>query len=147
MTANIDFRLLQFDSYNSYMTSFIRNEDYRYLSSMSPIRKLVRLGYRSTAKIYDEAEFNKLRAKILEFMNPKVLSSVLYGNHFKGTDAALSALMHREEPNLLHKISVSSYIKYMSSCICECISRALPLARPLSLCRYVSVVASMYQVT
>ncbi|EDW12427.2 cilia- and flagella-associated protein 299 [Drosophila mojavensis] len=129
MAGNADFRLLQFENYESYLTSFIRTEDYRYLSSMDPVRRLVRLGYRSTARVYEEAEFNKIRAKMMEFMNPKVLSSVHYSDYFKGTDAALAALMRREEPNLLRQLStiiflqvrqrsgfdISGYIDYQKS--------------------------------
>lgn len=117
MAGNADFRLLQFENYESYLTSFIRTEDYRYLSSMDPVRRLVRLGYRSTARVYEEAEFNKIRAKMMEFMNPKVLSSVHYSDYFKGTDAALAALMRREEPNLLRQLSVSPYIYICIYCI------------------------------
>ncbi|XP_064553947.1 cilia- and flagella-associated protein 299-like [Drosophila montana] len=111
MSGNVDFNLLNFQSYEDYLNSFIKKEEYRYLSSMQPIRKLVKLGYRCTAKVYEEHEFYQLRKQLHDHISPKVLSSVLYGSYFKGTDAALQALVDREEANLLQKLSTIIFLQ------------------------------------
>ncbi|XP_030561471.1 cilia- and flagella-associated protein 299-like isoform X2 [Drosophila novamexicana] len=108
----MDLRLLNFQSYEDYLKALIKTEDYRYLSAMQPIRKLVNLGYRCSSKVYEQNEFHKLQKQLQEHINPKISSSVLYGNYFKGTDAGLKALVDREEANLLQKLS------FVYTCFC-----------------------------
>jgi len=107
MSSILDLSLMNFASYSDYLNSFVKEEDYLYLGSMSTVKRVVKLGYRSTAKIYEENEFNKMKNQVSAFLNPKTSTDQLYGRYFKGTDAALKALMEREELNLLHKLSVS----------------------------------------
>ncbi|XP_030561470.1 cilia- and flagella-associated protein 299-like isoform X1 [Drosophila novamexicana] len=107
----MDLRLLNFQSYEDYLKALIKTEDYRYLSAMQPIRKLVNLGYRCSSKVYEQNEFHKLQKQLQEHINPKISSSVLYGNYFKGTDAGLKALVDREEANLLQKLSTIIFLQ------------------------------------
>jgi len=109
MSANLDLTLLNFSSYREYLNSFIKADDYLYLGSMSTVRRFVKLGYRSSGKVCEEVEFDKIRSQLATILNPRVSSDILYGKFFKGTDAALKALMEREEPNLLLKLSVSCW--------------------------------------
>lgn len=109
MSANLDLSLLNFTSYSEYLNSFIKTEDYLYLGSKSSVRRFVKLGYRSTAKVCEESEFDKIRSQLATILNPRITYDVLYGRYFKGTDPALKALMEREEPNLMLKLSVSCW--------------------------------------
>ncbi|KAH8273820.1 hypothetical protein KR044_001145, partial [Drosophila immigrans] len=104
MATNLDFSLLNFASYDNYLNSFVRTEDYRYIDSFLSIRKLVKLGYRGSGKVYEESEFYAMKKKLAEFINPK--PTALFGRFFKGTDNALKALMERESYNIARTISV-----------------------------------------
>lgn len=106
MTSGVDLGLLQFNTYDEYIRSFTNLEDYRYFPDMKSLKHFLKIGYRSTSKIYDVDEFLKMKVKIADFLNPKISSRVLYGNYMKGNDAALLALAEREEPNLNKKLSV-----------------------------------------
>ncbi|KAM8714706.1 hypothetical protein ACLKA7_001116 [Drosophila subpalustris] len=111
MVENLDRSLLTFASYSDYLNSFIKSDDYLYLGSMGTVRRFVKLGYRCSSKVFEESEFHKIRHQLAILINPKVTSDVLYGRYFKGTDAALKALMEREEPNMLRKLSTIIFLQ------------------------------------
>ncbi|XP_034099250.1 cilia- and flagella-associated protein 299-like [Drosophila nasuta] len=110
MAANLNLRLLNYKSYDDYLNSFIKTEDYRYIGSIAIIKNLVKLGYRCSDKVYEESEFNYLRNKVHDYLNPKI-TSVLYGKYFNGTDNALKALMEREEYNLTGILSTIIFVQ------------------------------------
>ncbi|XP_064553770.1 cilia- and flagella-associated protein 299-like [Drosophila montana] len=124
-----DFGLLQFDNYSDYIKSFISIEDRRYLEYSSAINQYVKLGYRTTSKILENDEFNKIRDKTLEVLYPRIQLSLQCGQYLKGNDPGLVALAEREVPNLLQKLStiifllvrqpsgfdISGYIDYADS--------------------------------
>ncbi|KAH8418891.1 hypothetical protein KR222_009761, partial [Zaprionus bogoriensis] len=110
MEGGVDLNLLKYNTYTDYLSSFMKAEDYRYFGNMGSIRKLVKLGYRST-RMYSEDEYKAMIEKIAEMINPKVTSSILYGNYFYGDDEALEALAEREEANLLSRISTIIFLQ------------------------------------
>ncbi|KAH8377652.1 hypothetical protein KR093_006440, partial [Drosophila rubida] len=110
MAAAVDLNLLRFKKYDDYLNSFIKCEDYRYISNLSSIKKFVKLGYRCTRNVYEEPEFYEMKIRAAEFLNPK-LSTFLYGNYFKGTDEALEALREREPFNIKHIISTIIFVQ------------------------------------
>ncbi|KAH8418869.1 hypothetical protein KR222_007240 [Zaprionus bogoriensis] len=113
--ARIDLGLLKYETYAQYVKSFIRAEDYRYFSNFNSLQKLVKLGYRCSAKVYEEDEFIDTRAKIYDYFNPKITSRVLYSKYLKGNDAALQGLADREEANLLLKLSTIIFLQVRMS--------------------------------
>ncbi|KAM8714713.1 hypothetical protein ACLKA7_001123 [Drosophila subpalustris] len=138
MASRGDFNLLTFDSYSDYLKSFTKTEEYRYLGGMKVIKTFVKLGYRTNATIYDEAEFHKIRKRLLELINPKSTRSQLFSRYLVGDDPALVAFAEREERNVQKKLStiiflqirrrngfdISGYIDYADS-LQKCTTRSL----------------------
>ncbi|XP_033150368.1 cilia- and flagella-associated protein 299-like [Drosophila busckii] len=130
MAHTADYGLLQFKTYDDYLQSYVAIEDQRYLSNTRTQKNLVKLGYSSNGQLHEEHEFYRLKAKVLDLINPKVLGSQKFGKYRKhGEDPVLEALAAREEMNLIQKLStiifvlirqttgfdISGYIDYESS--------------------------------
>ncbi|EDW12423.1 cilia- and flagella-associated protein 299 [Drosophila mojavensis] len=129
MAMRGDFNVLKFNTYEEYLRSFTRMDEYRYLSSKRMINSLIKLGYRTNTTIYEEAEFYELQKNLLLLLNPKKATTTLFSSHLKSTDPALVALATREEPNMQKKLStiillqlrqrsgfdISGYIDYEDS--------------------------------
>ncbi|XP_030561516.1 cilia- and flagella-associated protein 299-like [Drosophila novamexicana] len=129
MPIRPDFGLLQFENYSDYIKSFISIKDQRYMESSKAITQFVKLGYRTTTKIYECDEFEYIRNKTLELINPRIQLGLQCGQYIKGNDPGLRALAEREVPNLLQKLStiiflvvrqpsgfdISGYIDYTDS--------------------------------
>ncbi|XP_033150616.1 cilia- and flagella-associated protein 299-like [Drosophila busckii] len=111
MATDIDYNLLKFETYEDYLLSFIKIEDYRYLGGMRAIRRFVKLGYRTNAKVYEEHEYTKLRNQLLEYLNPKFNSAIFFGSYLKVNDAALVALADREELNMMNKLATIIFLQ------------------------------------
>ncbi|XP_034473424.1 cilia- and flagella-associated protein 299-like [Drosophila innubila] len=138
MATRGDFNLLKFDSYSDYLKSFTKVDEYRYLGSMKVINSFVKLGYRTSATIYDEDDFHKIRKRLLELINPKSIRSQLFSRHLVGDDPALVAFADREERNVQKKLAsiiflqirrrngfdISGYIDYADS-LQKCTTRSL----------------------
>lgn len=107
MSGGVDLALLPFNTYDEYLLSFTTLEDFRYFPDKKSLSQFLKIGYRSTGKIYQPDEFVKMKSKIADFLNPKISSRVLYSSFMKGNDAVLRALAEREEANLNHKLAVS----------------------------------------
>lgn len=148
MTSGVDLGLLPFNNYDEYIRSFTNLDDYRYFPDMKSLKHFLKIGYRSTSKIYGVDEFLKMKVKIADFLNPKISSRVLYGSYIKGDDAALLALAEREEPNLNKKLSVIGYINFSLSGMtyiyicrqsysCRCVCVADSIYRAISITRKV----------
>ncbi|XP_032595350.1 cilia- and flagella-associated protein 299 isoform X1 [Drosophila grimshawi] len=122
-----DYALLAFDTYTDYIQSFINADDRRYLQSSTVIEQYIKLGYRTTSKIYEREEFIKTRAKAMEMINPKKQLNLQYGKYLNNNDPGLLALAKREMPNVLQKtiiflvvrrpsgFDISGYMDYASS--------------------------------
>lgn len=106
MAMRGDFNVLKFNTYEEYLRSFTRMDEYRYLNSKRMINAVIKLGYRTNATIYEEAEFYELQKDLLLLLNPKSTTTTLFSNHLKSDDPALIALARREEPNMQKKLSV-----------------------------------------
>ncbi|KAI8038120.1 hypothetical protein M5D96_009161 [Drosophila gunungcola] len=68
---SIDFSVLEFDTYNDYITSFATVKDYRYLNNQNTIKTIVQLGYRTTKIPYTSDEYVKRVDIALEAIRPK----------------------------------------------------------------------------
>lgn len=104
-----DLTVLQFQNYQDYIRSFISIEDMRYIQNQRSTHQLVKLGFRSTNRIYEEEEFYKMKMKTEEMLNPTIKSIVVCSKFLKGDDPGLLALAQREEPNMLQKLSVRNF--------------------------------------
>lgn len=108
MTQFLDYGLDEFKTYEEYVESkFNMKKDYKYLSNIRMARQVAMLGFRT--KVYSEAEFYKMKELIYETVNPKAVSLQLYGKYLNNDDEVLTALVQREEDNLLKKTAVRSY--------------------------------------
>ncbi|XP_064553797.1 cilia- and flagella-associated protein 299-like [Drosophila montana] len=110
-----DLSVLKFDTYEQYLGSFTRIEEYRYLGSKRLVRAVVKLGYRTNATIYDEEEFYVKKKKILEAINPKSIITTLFSCYLKGKDPALVALAEREARNMQKKLSTIIFLQIRQS--------------------------------
>lgn len=102
-----DFTVLNFQNYQDYLRSFISIEDMRYIQNQRATHQLVKLGYRSTNRIYEEEEFYKMKTKTEEMLNPTIKSVVVCSKYLKGDDPGLVELAKREQLNILQELSVS----------------------------------------
>ncbi|KAH8418867.1 hypothetical protein KR222_007219 [Zaprionus bogoriensis] len=109
-TIRPDHTLLNFETYSEYIKSLITISDQRYLQNQPAATVLVKLGFRTTNRIYDEPEFTKIREKTLDLMNPMIKSIVMCGTFLTGDDPALKALAEREQPNILQKLSTIIFL-------------------------------------
>ncbi|KRF78034.1 cilia- and flagella-associated protein 299 isoform X2 [Drosophila virilis] len=105
MPVRGDFNVLKFETYEEYLRSFTRIEEYRYLGNKRIINALVKLGYRTNATIYEEEEFYAVKKNLLDLINPKSIITTLFSCYLKGKDPALVALAEREERNMQKKLS------------------------------------------
>ncbi|KAH8274005.1 hypothetical protein KR044_007712 [Drosophila immigrans] len=111
MGARSDFNLLKFKSYNDYLQSFTKIDEYRYLSSIKVIRSFVKLGYSTNATVYEENEFYKIKKRLHDLVNPKAITSKLFSQYLVGDDPALVALAQREERNVQKKLSTIIFLQ------------------------------------
>ncbi|EDW57931.2 cilia- and flagella-associated protein 299 isoform X1 [Drosophila virilis] len=111
MPVRGDFNVLKFETYEEYLRSFTRIEEYRYLGNKRIINALVKLGYRTNATIYEEEEFYAVKKNLLDLINPKSIITTLFSCYLKGKDPALVALAEREERNMQKKLSTIIFIQ------------------------------------
>lgn len=112
MAIRPDFTVLQFNNYGDYIRSFMSIDDIRYIQNQRATKELVKLGYRSTNRIYDENEFYKVKSKTEDMLNPTIKSIVVCRQFLKGDDPGLVALAEREEANMLQALSVRDQWNY-----------------------------------
>ncbi|XP_037951986.1 cilia- and flagella-associated protein 299-like [Teleopsis dalmanni] len=126
MEARRDLFLLNCDTYNDYLDTFITENDIRFVRNIGQVRRFVTLGYRSTGDIYTPQQFKDRQALAREVLWPQKRSWILYSQFKLSKDPFLRALAAREKPNAQKIIStiiflqtqtkpgfqVSSYIDY-----------------------------------
>lgn len=102
-----DQRLLQYESYEDYLDSFITKEDLRNLPSVSVARRLAELGLRSNGETLSRDEFESRRKEMYEFVNPKRKLHILFSTGVFIADRFLHELATRERANRIGMLSVS----------------------------------------
>lgn len=144
MAIRPDFTVLQFNNYGDYIRSFMSIDDIRYLQNQRATKELVKLGYRSTNRIYDETEFYKVKSKTEDMLNPTIKSVVECRQFLRGNDPGLVALAEREEPNMLQTLSVRS-LELTTNKIFDSIFLTYFNCRPLSLLWHARRAASIFR--
>ncbi|EDW57932.1 cilia- and flagella-associated protein 299 [Drosophila virilis] len=110
MPLSGDFSILKFETYEDYLQSFARVEEYRYLGSKRVIGAMVKLGYCTNAPIMEKDEFLLRRQRLKQSLNPKVIDK-LFSVYRTSDDPALVALADREEPNVLMSLSTIIFLQ------------------------------------
>lgn len=112
MDAVQDQRLLDYDTYDDYLDTFVSKEDLKNLSNAAVARKIASLGYRSLAETLSQREFEYRKACALKI---EVQSRNLYklfsqGFEYDEEDIFLKMLAAREKINRLGLVTVCSIL-------------------------------------
>lgn len=110
MDAVQDQRLLEYNTYDDYLDTFVTKADLKNLSNAAVARKIASLGYRSLAETLSQKEFESRKECALKV---HIQSRNLYklfsrGFEFEDDDIFLQMLAAREKINRLGLVSVCS---------------------------------------
>lgn len=110
-----DRRLLDFETYEDYLDSFLTKEDLCYLRSLNLARTISELGYRSTSETLSKRQFEERKSAIHEILFPSRKPHILACDGAQLLDPFLQELANRERPNRVGILSVRKKIKFILS--------------------------------
>ncbi|XP_062142606.1 cilia- and flagella-associated protein 299 [Drosophila sulfurigaster albostrigata] len=107
MNKDVDFSLINFQSYDAYLDSFTTIEDACYLADAQVARRIAKLGYRSTKVPYSEKEFQQRHELAMQQLQPKIMGIEPFSNFMRSdcTDPVLLQFKLREIPIFSKKLS------------------------------------------
>ncbi|KAI4462217.1 flagella-associated protein [Holotrichia oblita] len=94
-----DKRLVQFRTYEDYLTSLVILNDHCYLQSTSVGRTIAELGYRSSGETLTREQFEKRLAAVIEYLYPTFKPYVLASENLDIQDPFLKEMALRECSN------------------------------------------------
>lgn len=100
-------RLLDFDTYDDYLNSFVTRTDLCYMRSSFYGRLLAELGYRSTSETLSKRQFYVRKEAVHEVLFPSRKPHILISADCESSDNFLQELAERERSNRLCILSVS----------------------------------------
>lgn len=115
-----DRRLLDFETYEDYLDSFLTKEDLCYLRSLILARTISELGYRSTSETLSKRQFEERKSTIHEILFPSRKPHILACDGAELSDPFLRELADRERPNRVGILSVRKtvYFKLLKKHLC-----------------------------
>lgn len=99
-------KLLDYETYDDYLDSFVNTSDYCYIRSSYYGRQIAELGYRSTSETLTKKQFYIRKEAVREALFPTRKPHVLLSADCTSTDPFLQELAVRERPNRLCILSV-----------------------------------------
>lgn len=107
MDAFDDSRLLQFDTYEDYLDSYVTKQDIQNLCSTVTARKMAEWGFRANTEVYTREIFEDRKQYAYENMYPIQKTHILYSANLVIGDAVLKEIASRERANRVGIFSVS----------------------------------------
>lgn len=101
-----DRKLLEFNTYNEYLDSFVTHDDLCYLRSTLYGRQVAALGYRCTSDVLTRKQFDVGKRATREALYPSRKLHSLVSDHCPSSDNFLQELALRERSNRLFILSV-----------------------------------------
>lgn len=104
-----DFKLLSYGSYEAYLDSLYRPEDYRYLRRKIHCRLIAELGY-TVRDSLTRSQFQQKQTAVHEYLNPAWKVHHLASAGCTPSDNLLHELKHRERANRTHLLQTIIYL-------------------------------------
>ncbi|XP_037052322.1 cilia- and flagella-associated protein 299-like [Bradysia coprophila] len=103
--------LLNYDTYDDYLDSFVQSDDMFYLRNSEMARMVAALGLRSSTEVLTKKQFYHKREIVRESLFPRRKPHILFSSHCRSEDPLLLELAERERPNRVGKITTIISIK------------------------------------
>lgn len=105
-----DLKLLSYDTYEHYLDSLIRPEDYRFLRCKSHCRLIAELGYTSNSSL-SRIQFERKQAAAHEHLHPMHKPHILASIGCTPNDPLIYELMQRERANRVNLLLTIIYVR------------------------------------
>ncbi|XP_063709026.1 cilia- and flagella-associated protein 299-like [Culicoides brevitarsis] len=109
-----DFHLIQFNTYDDYLDSYVTNDDLRNLRSSKYARLVAELGYNATTEMLTKDDFEQRKAFATELLNPTRKGHELFSDGADLRDPLLKELADRERSNRVGMLSTIIFLRHVT---------------------------------
>lgn len=109
-----DFHLINFETYDEYLDSYVTTEDLKNLRSTRYARLVAELGYNATTEMLTQENFEQRRAFAKELLNPTRKGHELFSDGADLIDPVLKELADRERSNRAGILSTIVFLRHVT---------------------------------
>ncbi|KAJ6646105.1 Cilia- and flagella-associated protein [Pseudolycoriella hygida] len=107
-----DRKLLDYETYEDYLDSFVQTDDIFYLRNRDFVRINAALGHRSSSEILSRSAFYSRQKIVREELFPSRQHHILFSHMYKLNDELLLQLAQRERPNRVGMMMTIIFIRH-----------------------------------